>query len=133
MNEEHREQYLMHYGVLGMKWGVRRRRTGSGVSRSSGKKVKGASVVKENQNGQTKRRMSNNELQARVKRLRLEAEYARLVRETTPVTVSRIDKAIQAANSISKMSKSAVDLYENLNAAYKVAQKAGLIKKKSKV
>lgn len=133
MNEEYREQFLMHYGVLGMKWGVRRKRSSSGVSRSSGKKVKGASVVRENQNGQTKRRMSNNELQARVKRLRLEAEYARLVRETTPVTVSRIDKAIQAANSISKMSKSAVDLYENLNAAYKVAEKAGLIKKKSKV
>ncbi len=133
MNEEYREQFLMHYGVLGMKWGVRRKRSSSGVSRSSGKKVKGASVVRENQNGQTKRRMSNNELQARVKRLRLEAEYARLVKETTPVTVSRIDKAIQAANSISKMSKSAVDLYENLNAAYKVAQKAGLLKKKSKV
>lgn len=133
MNEEHRDQYLMHYGVLGMKWGVRRRRTSSRVSRSSGKKVKGASVVRENQNGQTKRRMSNNELQARVKRLKLEAEYARLVRETTPVTVSRIDKAIQTANTISKMSKTAVDLYENLNAAYNVAQKAGLIKKKSKV
>ena len=132
MNEEHRDQYLMHYGVLGMKWGVRRRRTGSKVSRSSGKKVKETSVVKKNQNGQTKRRMSNNELQARVKRLRLEAEYARLVRETTPVTVTRIDKAIQAANTISKMSKSAVDLYNNLNAAYEVASKAGLVKKRKK-
>lgn len=132
MNEEHRDQYLMHYGVLGMKWGIRRRRTGSGVSRSSGKKVKEVSVVEKNQNGQTKRRMSNNELQARVKRLRLEAEYARLVRETTPVTVSRIDKAIQAANTISKMSKTAVDLYENLNTAYNVAQKAGLVKKRKK-
>ena len=133
MNEEHRDQYLMHYGVLGMKWGVRRRRTGSKVSRSSGKKVKKTSDIKKNQDGQTKRRMSNNELQARVKRLRLEAEYNKLVRETTPVTVSRIDKAIQAANTISKMSKSAVDLYNNLNAAYEVASKAGLVKKKSKV
>ena len=133
MNEEHREQYLMHYGVLGMRWGIRRKRTGSKVSRSSEKKVKETSVVEKNQNGQTKRRMSNKELQARVKRLRLEAEYARLVRETTPVTVSRIDKAIQAANTISKMSKTAVDLYENLNRAYDVAQKAGLVKKKSKV
>ena len=154
MNEEHREQYLMHYGVLGMKWGIRRRRTGSGVSRSSGKKVKETNVVKKNQNGKktkrrmsnaelmarvkdlrkeaTKRRMSNAELTARVKRLRLEAEYSRLVKETTPVTVSKIDKAINAANTISKMSKSAVDLYNNLNAAYEVASKAGLVKKKKK-
>lgn len=132
MNEEYRDQYLMHYGVMGMRWGVRRRRTSSGVSRSSGKKVKETSVVKKDQNGQTKRRMSNNELQARVKRLRLEAEYDRLVRETTPVTVSKIDKAINAANTISKMSKSAVDLYNNLNAAYEVASKAGLVKKRKK-
>ena len=26
MNDEYREQYLMHYGVLGMKWGIRRKR-----------------------------------------------------------------------------------------------------------
>lgn len=133
MNEEYREQYLMHYGVLGMKWGVRRRRTSSGVSRSSGKKVKETSVVKKDQNGQqTKRRMSNAELMARVKRLRLEAEYARLVKETTPVTVSKIDKAINTANTISRMSKSAVDLYNNLNAVYDVASKAGLVKKGKK-
>ena len=71
--------------------------------------MKEVSVVKKNQNGQqTKRRMSNAELTARVKRLRLEAEYSRLVKETTPVTVSKIDKAINAANTISKMSKSFV-------------------------
>lgn len=132
MNEEYREQFLRHYGVMGMKWGVRRKRSSSGVSRSSGKKVKGASVVKQDQNGQTKRRMSNSELQARVKRLRLESEYARLVRETTPVTVSKIDKVINAANTISKMSKSAVDLYNNLNSVYDVASKAGLVKKRKK-
>lgn len=133
MNEEYREQYLMHYGVLGMKWGIRRKRKSSEVSRSSGKKVKETSVVQNNQNGQqTKRRMSNDELAARVKRLRLEAEYARLVKETTPGTVSKIDKAINTVSTISKMTRTAIDLYNTLNAAYDVASKVGLVEKGKK-
>ena len=133
MNEEYREQYLMHYGVLGMKWGVRRKRKSSEVSRSSGKKVKETSVVEKNQNGeQTKRRMSNDELAERVKRLRLEAEYARLVKETTPGTVSKIDKVINNVSRISKMTRTAVDLYKTLNAAYDIASTVGLVEKKKK-
>ena len=133
MNEEYREQYLMHYGVLGMKWGIRRKRKSSEVSRSSGKKVKETSVVEKNQNGeQTKRRMSNDELAERVKRLRLEAEYARLVKETTPGTVSKIDKVINNVSRISKMTRTAVDLYKTLNAAYDIASTVGLVEKKKK-
>ena len=133
MNEEHRDQYLMHYGVLGMKWGIRRKRKSSEVSRSSGKKVKETSVVEKNQNGeQTKRRMSNDELAERVKRLRLEAEYARLVKETTPGTVSKIDKVINNVSRISKMTRTAVDLYKTLNAAYDIASTVGLVEKKKK-
>ena len=133
MNEEHRDQYLMHYGVLGMKWGIRRKRRSSEVSRSSGKKVKETSVVEKNQNGeQTKRRMSNDELAERVKRLRLEAEYARLVKETTPGTVSKIDKVINNVSRISKMTRTAVDLYKTLNAAYDIASTVGLVEKRKK-
>ena len=133
MNEEYREQYLMHYGVLGMKWGIRRKRRSSEVSRSSGKKVKETSVVEKNQNGQqTKRRMSNDELAERVKRLRLEAEYARLVKETTPGTVSKIDKVINNVSRISKMTRTAVDLYKTLNAAYDIASTVGLVEKRKK-
>ena len=133
MNEEYREQFLMHYGVLGMKWGIRRKRRSSEVSRSSGKKVKETSVVEKNQNGQqTKRRMSNDELAERVKRLRLEAEYARLVKETTPGTVSKIDKVINNVSRISKMTRTAVDLYKTLNAAYDIASTVGLVEKRKK-
>ena len=133
MNEEHREQYLMHYGVLGMKWGIRKKRRSSEVSRSSGKKVKETSVVEKDQNGQeTKRRMSNDELAERVKRLRLEAEYARLVKETTPGTVSKIDKVINNVSRISKMTRTAVDLYKTLNAAYDIASTVGLVEKRKK-
>ena len=51
MNPEDRvDEYLMHYGVLGMKWGRRKAR----ASNSSEQAPK-------------KRRMSNKELQARIK------------------------------------------------------------------
>ena len=76
--------------------------------------------------------MSNDELAERVKRLRLEAEYARLVKETTPGTVSKIDKVINNVSRISKMTRTAVDLYKTLNAAYDIASTVGLVEKRKK-
>ena len=40
MNEEYREQFLRHYGVKGMKWGVRNDRKKTGVRRVTAQNVK---------------------------------------------------------------------------------------------
>lgn len=55
------DTYLAHYGVKGMKWGVRKKRTPS--SKPKQKRVS---------------EMSDEELEGKVKRLRKEAEYKRL-------------------------------------------------------
>ena len=60
------EDVLMHYGVLGMKWG---RRKGK---QTAGSKNKKSSKKKNKKNA---RRMSNKELMARIKRLDLEKRY----------------------------------------------------------
>ena len=64
--DEDDEDVLMHYGVLGMKWGRRKGKqtTGSKNKKSSKKK-----------NKKNPRRMSNKELAARIKRLDLEKRY----------------------------------------------------------
>ena len=109
MNPEDRvDEYLMHYGVLGMKWGKRKAR----VSNSSEQAPK-------------KRRMSNKELQARIRRLKMEKEYAQLT--ASPPKTSRVEKLVKGAGTVAALSASAVTIYQNMDKIakiYKVAKKA---------
>lgn len=67
-------QTLTHYGVPGMKWGVRKAKvTGNARSRKSTKR-KSRSV----------KNMSNATLAKKNKRLQLEANYRRLTKESQP-------------------------------------------------
>lgn len=101
------EEELMHYGVMGMRWGVRR-----ASKRSGGSKKKKASRQPQQQ---PKRRMSNKELQARVKRMQLEKQYRDLTKDLTPKTKSKMEKLISTAETVSKLSSSALIIYKNLN------------------
>ena len=97
------DEFLMHYGVLGMRWGKRKGRT-------------------QNTSTAPRRRMSNKELQARVKRLKLEQEYAKLT--TRPETPSKIAKAIAVTGTIAALSANAWKIYENMDKLTKAANAA---------
>lgn len=101
MNPEDRvDEYLMHYGVLGMKWGKR----------------------KTSEQAPKKRRMSNKELQARIKRLKMEKEYTQLT--ASPPKTSRVDKLVKGAGTIAALSTSAVTIYTNMDKIAKMYQVA---------
>ena len=102
------EEELMHYGVLGMRWGVRR----ASKRRGGSKKKKGS---RQPQQPQKKRRMSNKELQSRVKRMQLEKQYRDLTNDLTPKKKTKIEKLISTADTVSKLSSSALTIYKNLN------------------
>ena len=109
MNPEDRvDEYLMHYGVMGMKWGKRKAK----ASNSSEQAPK-------------KRRMSNKELQARIKRLKMEKEYAQLI--ASPPKTSRVEKLIKGAGTVAALTASAATIYKNMEKmakVYKMAKKA---------
>lgn len=78
---------LKHYGVLGMKWGIRRTPEQLARARgSSAKKTKEASKpkTKVKTKSESISDISDEELQRRVRRLQMEKQY----RELTPKTVS---------------------------------------------
>lgn len=87
MNEQ---DYLIHYGVLGMKWGVRKDRKSSGSVRSKNS----SDSSKETKSTVKKKRikdMTDAELLKRRDRLRLEKEVKTLTNETDS-TAKRIAK-----------------------------------------
>lgn len=77
---------LAHYGILGMKWGVRRYQNKDGTYTSAGKKRKQKEYIHEDYaNAHSKKSvksMSNAELKARNNRLQMEQQYANLTKKT---------------------------------------------------
>lgn len=67
---------LYHYGVLGMKWGVRRKRKYSNIKTTKPKK-------------KTLSEMSDDELQSAINRLKIEEQYKGLVSQLNPQQESK--------------------------------------------
>lgn len=78
---------LSHYGIRGMRWGVRRYQNSDGTYTSIGKKRKYQETAHEDYiNAHSKKSvksMSNAELKARNNRLQMEQQYANLTRKTS--------------------------------------------------
>lgn len=68
------EALLQHYGIFGMKWGVRR--TPKQLARASGKKSSSDDEVK---------KMSDSELRSKINRLQMEKQYKQLTRSEISV------------------------------------------------
>lgn len=77
MSFDNADDVLAHFGVKGMKWGVRKQRVSTGKKKSSGK----SEVHEDYQHAHSKianKKLSNKELQRRVNRLNLEKQYSEL-------------------------------------------------------
>lgn len=108
MSKTDQDDALLHYGILGMRWGVRKdRRTGKRV----GTPVKGTKAAKRDQpsvspkpgssskpSAQSKNAItkeSNEELRLKVERIKLEQEYKRL-KSSPPAKKSALRRETEA-------------------------------------
>lgn len=81
---------LYHHGIKGQKWGIRRFQNEDGTYTNAGKERRNTSDSKPKdkssnlprQRGVFHKRLTNEELQTRIERLKLEKEYLNLKRET---------------------------------------------------
>ena len=78
--------YLQHYGILGMKWGVRRYQNKDGSLTSAGKKSSNESTPKK----WTLRDVPDQELQKMVSRRRLENDYLTLTQNVNKLTPKHV-------------------------------------------
>lgn len=77
MSFDNADDVLAHFGVKGMKWGVRKQRVSKGSSKSS-KKSDTHEDYQHAHSRVSNKKLSNKELQRRVNRLNLEKQYSEL-------------------------------------------------------
>lgn len=110
---------LYHWGVKGMKWGVRRYQNKNGTLTAEGKK-RYAPDHEDYTRAHTKksvREMSDSELNVRINRLQKEQQYARLT--DSP---NKIQKAIKVAAAIASSLGTITTLYNNGSTVMKLGK-----------
>lgn len=110
---------LYHWGIKGMKWGVRRYQNKDGTLTSEGKKHY-SQDHEDYTRAHTKknvREMSDSELNARINRLQKEQQYERLT-----ASPSKLQKAIKIAGTTATALGTVMTLYNNGSNAMKLGK-----------
>ena len=116
--EENYDDFLQHYGVLGMKWGHRKARSTS----SSNKKPKSTknTTTSKPKPKPTQRELSDEELRAVINRMRLEREYADLQYRAS--SRAKVENIVKTVGTAALLTTSVVKIYNNMNTICKVVK-----------
>ena len=87
------DDYLAHYGVLGMKWGVRKNKTKGGLRKRKSTPVH--DDYKKAHGGKSVKSMSDQELRSRLNRLNMEKQYNQITGASISKGKAYADKIIK--------------------------------------
>lgn len=110
------ENVLAHYGIRGMKWGVRRYQNKDGSLTPAGKKRYSedeSEDYKKAHSGKSVKTMSDAELRSRLNRLQMEQQYSKLSSSDVNKGKQFIDKAIKAGTTVAATTTTALTIYSN--------------------
>ena len=127
MNDEYREQYLMHYGILGMKWGIRRKRDEQTTKqknkiKSDIEQPKNNAKAKKVDSKGRKQDFDEDEFLKALQQLRMKVEYDRLVStlDTNDSTMRKIENITKNVTTVATLTGSVLMIYNNLNKAHDI-------------
>lgn len=119
---------LQHYGIQGMKWGVRRYQNEDGTYTDAGKKraQKSKDVHEDYSKAHTKKsvsEMSDKELRDRLNRLDMERRYDQLNPRTVSKGKKYLDKTIKIGTTVATVTTTALTIYNNYNKIAEILNK----------
>lgn len=118
--EENYDDFLQHYGVLGMKWGHRKARSTSSSNKKP-KSTKNTTTSKPKPKPKpTQRQLSDEELRAVINRMRLEREYADLKYRSS--SRAKVENVVKIVGTAALLTTSVVKIYNNMNTICKVVK-----------
>ena len=118
--EENYDDFLQHYGVLGMKWGHRKARSNASSNKKP-KSTKNTTTSKPKPKPKpTQRELSDEELRAVINRMRLEREYADLQYRAS--SRAKVENVVKTVGTAALLTTSVVKIYNNLNTICKVVR-----------
>ena len=116
---------LAHYGILGMKWGVRRYQNKDGSLTAAGKKRYNRDEQKIVKKKPSVKEMSDDELRKAVNRLQLERQYSQLSPSNIVKGKEYTKKVIKAGTTVAAVTSAAVTIHKNIGKIKEIIEKKG--------
>lgn len=118
------ENTLVHYGILGMKWGVRR--TPEQLKKASSKKRSSDYESEDYKKAHSKKSvksMSDEELRSRLNRIQMEQQYSKLNSANVNKGKEAVNKLLKAGTTLSTATTTAITIYNNFDKIKKIVRK----------
>lgn len=106
------ENSLTHYGIKGMKWGVRRYQNKDGSLTAKGKQ-RYSSDYESAHSKKSVKEMSDKELKERLNRLNMEAQYKKLQSGKVSKGKKFVSTALKVGTTVATASSTALTIYNN--------------------